>query len=90
MAVSSINCVLQHVRLLAGAYHQSSATDQQLLQQFHQKKDESAFSALVERHGPLVWQTARRVLQNRHDAEDVFQAAFVILARTLNPLNPVR
>jgi RNA polymerase sigma factor (sigma-70 family) len=55
--------------------------DSQLLDRFVLDRDEAAFSQLVERHGRMVLQLARRVLRDGHAAEDVFQATFLVLAR---------
>jgi DNA-directed RNA polymerase specialized sigma24 family protein len=56
-------------------------SDAQLLEQFALQRDEAAFEALVHRHGPLVFGVCRRLLFDAHDAEDAFQATFLILAR---------
>ena len=58
-----------------------SQSDQQLLDRFRRLRDEGAFAALVRRHGPMVLAVCRRVLRHAQDAEDVFQAAFLVLVR---------
>ncbi|QEH32587.1 ECF RNA polymerase sigma factor SigE [Aquisphaera giovannonii] len=55
--------------------------DRHLLAQFAATRDESAFGAIVVRHGPMVWGVCRRILRDPHDAEDAFQATFLVLAR---------
>jgi hypothetical protein len=57
-------------------------TDGQLLERFARRDgeaSESAFAALVERHGPLVWSTCRAVLRDDHATADAFQATFLVL-----------
>lgn len=55
--------------------------DARLLQQFIEASDHRAFEALLDRHGPMVLGTARRLVANAADADDVFQAVFLSLAR---------
>jgi RNA polymerase sigma factor (sigma-70 family) len=75
------NVLLRHLRRWAAAPAVASASDRDLLRRFSAGRDETAFAALLERHGPLVLRVARRVLNNEADAEDVFQATFLVLAR---------
>jgi RNA polymerase sigma factor (sigma-70 family) len=71
--------LLRHLRDLASRAA-GDATDGQLLGRFITHREESAFAALVGRHGPMVLGVCRRLLHH-HDAEDVFQATFLLLAR---------
>src|SRR5712671_5917150 len=59
-----------------------------LLREFLTHHDESAFAALVRRYGPMVLGICRRVTGNLHDADDAFQATFLILAKKAHKVRP--
>jgi RNA polymerase sigma factor (sigma-70 family) len=79
MAPVSGHRLLPHIRELARSGDVGGATDGQLLEWFLTRREEAAFRALVDRHGPMVMGVCRRVLGDAHDAEDVFQATFLVL-----------
>jgi RNA polymerase sigma factor (sigma-70 family) len=78
MAGRPLSLVLQHVRGLAAA---PDTTDAELLGRIAAGREEAAFAAVLARHGPLVFGVCRRVLGDVQDAEDAFQATFLVLAR---------
>jgi RNA polymerase sigma factor (sigma-70 family) len=81
MTRTQLDPIVRHVRRLAGTPDRPDPSDAQLLQRFAAGREEAAFAALVRRHGPLVLGVCRRVLRHEQDAEDAFQATFLLLAR---------
>lgn len=79
MAAAEISQVLQELRRDAFLRDGGELTDAQLLERFVAQRDEAAFAALVRRHGAMVWGVCRRVVRGHHDAEDAFQATFLVL-----------
>lgn len=81
MATCAMRTVIQHLRKAMLSRQSVGLTDGQLLETFITRKDEAAFETLVWRHGPMVLGVCRRILRNHHDAEDAFQATFLVLVR---------
>src|SRR3982074_114029 len=84
MAHSSLDKIMRQVRILAAG--ETNRTDGELLRAFAARHDQDAFAALAKRHGPLVFSVCRRVLHQLQDAEDAFQATFIVFARQADSL----
>jgi RNA polymerase sigma factor (sigma-70 family) len=81
MPKNGLDKVIDYLRNIALRQEAAGMTDRQLLEGFIAARDEIAFAILVRRYAPLVWNVCRRVLTNHHDAEDAFQATFLVLVR---------
>jgi RNA polymerase sigma factor (sigma-70 family) len=81
MATSPMSEVMQHFRRITLLRDGADLSDGQLLEDYINRRDPGALAALVRRHAPMVWGVCRRVLPDYHDAEDAFQATFLVLVR---------
>jgi RNA polymerase sigma factor (sigma-70 family) len=88
MPTDRFDTFLRHLHRTALRREGGSITDGQLLERFIRLRDEAAFEALVRQHGAMVHGVCRRVLRNWHDAEDAFQATFLVLARKASSIRP--
>jgi RNA polymerase sigma factor (sigma-70 family) len=79
MAQTQLGVVLTHLHRLLGPPAPDATTDRQLLDRFTAQRDETAFEEVLRRHGAMVLGVCRRLLPGAHDAEDVFQATFLVL-----------
>src|SRR5260370_1029112 len=86
MAVSSMNRVMQRIRQVVVDADDPCETDADLLARFLSHSDSRAVSVLIRRHAPMVWGVCRRILFDHHDAEDAFQATFLVLLRKANTI----
>ena len=87
MATNRTAQVIEHLRKAALLQEARGLTDGQLLGCFIDHRDEAAFAAILQRHGPMVWGVCRRLLPH-HDAEDAFQATFLVLVRKAASVRP--
>src|SRR5215469_2214997 len=81
MATGQMNEVIQYLRRTMLPRDSAGLTDSQMLTNYLSRHDHEALAALVRRHGAMVWGVCRRVLRSYHDAEDAFQATFLVLVR---------
>jgi RNA polymerase sigma factor (sigma-70 family) len=86
MADGKLGSVLHYIRRWAAGPGGTGPTDGQLLDRFVAHRDEEAFGVLLERHGRLVFNVCRRILHDSHNAEDAFQATFLVLAQKANSI----
>ena len=81
MKGESSAAVIEHLRTLFSVGVVGGLSDGHLLDRFVSGRDEAAFSALIDRHGPMVLRVCRQVLGDPHDAQDAAQAVFLLLAQ---------
>jgi len=89
VAIGRDRAILRQLRTLFDSGTVGGLTDGQLLERFARRPAEvaeAAFAALVERHGPMVLRVCRGVLVDPHEAEDAFQATFLVLVRKARAL----
>jgi RNA polymerase sigma factor (sigma-70 family) len=87
MATNGLSEVIQHLRSTVYSHDDAGLTDAQLLRDYIRCGDGSALTILVGRHAPMVWGVCRRLLSHQ-DAEDAFQATFLVLVRKATTIRP--
>jgi RNA polymerase sigma factor (sigma-70 family) len=90
MSSSRFGTNSRHIHTLFNVGAVGRLTDRELLEMSALRRGEAsevAFAAMVQRHGPMVHRVCQQVLENRHDADDAFQATFLILVRKASSLN---
>jgi RNA polymerase sigma-70 factor (ECF subfamily) len=88
MTARLLNPVIGQLRRAVLLPDGAGLTDGQLRESFVSRRDEAAFAVLLRRHGPMVLGVCRRVLRKHHDAEDAFQATFLVLVQKASSILP--
>ena len=86
MASNPPSALARHLGKMVATHLKSRLTDRELLRRFLQLRDEAAFLALLQRHGPMILAVCRGTLGNAQDAGDVFQATFLVLLKKASSL----
>src|SRR5262245_9349512 len=79
MTSGHLTSFLRQLRNLVGVREAAALSDRHLLERYALGRDEAMFAALLRRHGNMVWGVCRRVLADSADADDAFQATFLVL-----------
>jgi RNA polymerase sigma factor (sigma-70 family) len=88
MRAGQLEVVIRHLRKVTSQCSDTLVGDAELLERFIAHHDDGAFELLVRRHGPMVFGVCKRVLGNEADAEDAFQATFLVLVRKAASIIP--
>src|SRR5271156_6481836 len=81
MPASHLTVLIDRLRNSVGAPQSAGLSDAALLDRYVRTDDQAAFEVLVWRHGPLVWKVCKRIVRHEQDAQDAFQATFLVLAQ---------
>ena len=81
MSIETLGVALRQIKQLFAEGVMSGQSDAQLLERFIEQRDPGAFEALMGRHGPMVLSVCRGILRDPNDAEDAFQATFLVMVR---------
>lgn len=87
MTARPLERIVRYLQRAASLPDAVERTDGELLERFVTQRDAAAFEMLMRRHGPLVWGVCRRLLHAEQDAEDAFQATFLVLLRKAGTLD---
>jgi RNA polymerase sigma factor (sigma-70 family) len=81
MSALRVHRIVRDLHTALAAQHIVELTEADLWERYVRQRDEQAFATIVRRHGPMVLAVCRRILRNEQDAEDAFQATFLVLVR---------